>query len=449
MPPRGGRRPTASPGSRKRYSARKVLSLSPQSTVANRTSLAQTGETKDYDPSLLYRPHNFTTARVDHFHNETLYEPHSDASFTIRYWVDASHYAPGGPVFLFLCGETSCEDRLRLLQKGNLAQLAEATHGVAVLFEHRYYGSSHPVANLTTPNLRFLTTEQANADAAHFARTVGTLPDLPRDADTGPDKTPWIAMGPSYAGGQAAILRKVYPDVFWGAISSSGVTLAVADYWRYYDAHQTYGSRECIDKTQRIVQVVDAVLLDDKLSGGEHAKALKDLFGLAGLEFDSEFGSALMDGIDQWQSRSWDPRGGSKSFDLRCGNLTADTLLYPGQEAKRRVAESILEVTGASRDLATPLLNWGGFIQSRHSCTYNLTETGTCDPLRNETFLAGVELDSWEWRSWSYQVCTEYVLSPTPSPRLSPPRSHTLLTTQLGGATSRPATTCRSSLCPS
>ena len=284
---------------------------------------------------------------------------------------------------------------------------------MAVLFEHRYYGRSHPVADLTTPNLRFLTTEQANADAAHFARTVSTLPDLPAGTDVGPDATPWIVMGPSYAGGQAAIARKVYPDVFWGAIASSGVTLAVADYWRYYDAHLTYGPRDCTDVTQRMVQVVDAVLLDDALRKSPHAAALRDLFGLAGLRHDAEFGSALMDGIDQWQSRSWDPRGGSLSFDQRCGNVTAAALLYPDQEPKRRAAEGILRAAGAARDLATPLLNWGGFIASRHSCSYNLTETGTCDPLRNETFLREAGINTWGWRSWAYQVCTEYV--PLPS----------------------------------
>lgn len=43
---------------------------------------------------------------IDHFHNESKYEPHSDATFHLRYWFDASHYEPGGPVIIIAAGET-------------------------------------------------------------------------------------------------------------------------------------------------------------------------------------------------------------------------------------------------------------------------------------------------------------------------------------------------------
>jgi len=65
----------------------------------------------------LYPAHNFSVP-VDHFHNETRYEPHSNASFNLRYWFDASNYQPGGPVIVLQSGETSGVGRLPFLQKG-------------------------------------------------------------------------------------------------------------------------------------------------------------------------------------------------------------------------------------------------------------------------------------------------------------------------------------------
>ena len=118
------------------------------------------------------------------------------------------------------------------MQKGILAQLAEATHGVSVVFEHRYYGDSFPTDDLSTENLRFLTTEQALADEAYFALNI-VFPGL-EDKDLTSNTTAYISYGGSYSGAMSAFLRVKYPDIFWGSISSSGVTKAIYDYWQYY-----------------------------------------------------------------------------------------------------------------------------------------------------------------------------------------------------------------------
>lgn len=97
-----------------------------------------------------------------------------------------------------------------------LAQLAEATNGVGVVLEHRYYGTSWPTPDLSTKNLRFLTTDQALADQVYFAKNVVFKGLEKYDLKAG--KTAWIGYGGSYAGGFTAFLRKLYPDVFWGKI---------------------------------------------------------------------------------------------------------------------------------------------------------------------------------------------------------------------------------------
>lgn len=76
--------------------------------------------------------------------------------------------------------------------------MAEATNGIGVVLEHRYYGKSFPTPDLSTENLRFLTTDQALADTAYFAEHV-VFEGLEDYELTAPN-VPYIAYGGSYAG---------------------------------------------------------------------------------------------------------------------------------------------------------------------------------------------------------------------------------------------------------
>ena len=138
-----------------------------------------------------------------------------------------------GPVIVLQGGETSGEGRLVFLQKGILAQLVQATNGIGVVLEHRYYGESVPTPDFSTESLRFLTTEQALADQAYFAQHI-KFPGH-EDVDLTSNTTAYIGYGGSYAGAFVAFLRVQYPDVYWATISSSGVTKAIWDYWESVD----------------------------------------------------------------------------------------------------------------------------------------------------------------------------------------------------------------------
>lgn len=100
-------------------------------------------------------------AQVDHLHHEARYEPHTNATFSQRYFFDASYYKPGGPVFLYIGGETSGESRFSNLKNGLIHILMEATNGLGVILENRYYGKSWPTNTSSTDDLRFLTTDQS------------------------------------------------------------------------------------------------------------------------------------------------------------------------------------------------------------------------------------------------------------------------------------------------
>jgi hypothetical protein len=128
--------------------------------------------------------------------------------------------------------------------------------------------------------LRFLTTNQALADEAYFAQHV-VFKGLEDKNLTAPNVA-YIGYGGSYAGALNAFLRKLYPDVFWGAISSSGVTEAICDYWQYYEPIREYGPPDCILTQQKLTHVVDNILIRME----DEAKTilqLKAAFGLANL----------------------------------------------------------------------------------------------------------------------------------------------------------------------
>jgi Serine carboxypeptidase S28 len=84
------------------------------------------------------------TQPLDHFDNTT------DATFQQRFWVNTRHYKPrpGSPVIVIDGGETNGEDRLPFLDTGVGDILARATGGIAVVLEHRYYGTCIPGLSL-------------------------------------------------------------------------------------------------------------------------------------------------------------------------------------------------------------------------------------------------------------------------------------------------------------
>ncbi|KAL1652073.1 hypothetical protein SLS58_000197 [Diplodia intermedia] len=315
---------------------------------------------RDIDPSALYPAYNISVP-IDHFHNDSLYTPHTNGTFPLRYWFDATYYQPGGPVIVLASGETSGEDRFPYLQKGIVAQLANATGGLGVILEHRYYGESWPVSDLTTENLRFLTTDQALKDTQYFAEHVVFEGLEGHDLD--PSSTPWIAYGGSYAGAFVAFLRKLYPETFWGAISSSGVTEAIYDYWQYYEAQRLYGPPDCISTLQKLTHVVDNILIDQ--NNTKHKNQLKSAFGLGNLTYDDDFANVLSYGIAGWQSLNWDPAVSDPSVFEYCSNLTSDSLLYPDTATLQPDVEELLRVGGYADEvssLSSRMLNYIGYL---------------------------------------------------------------------------------------
>ncbi|TVY56542.1 putative extracellular serine carboxypeptidase [Lachnellula suecica] len=353
----------------------------------------------DTDPSLLYPEYNMSVP-IDHFHNDTLYEPHSNGTFPLRYWFDATYYKAGGPVIVLQSGETDATARLTFLQKGLLHEMAVATSGIGVVLEHRYYGTSFPTPDLSTENLRFLTTDQALADEAFFAKNV-VFKGLEHLDLTAPN-TAYIGYGGSYAGAFNAFLRKLYPDVFWGTISSSGVVEAIWDYWTYFSPIAEYADQDCIAITKKVINTADAIIF----SGNNASIAeLKGVFGLPNVTYDNDFAAVIGYGIDSWQGRNWDPALNDRTFDEFCANITSSSILYPSTTPLTATAQDAAGGAEVST-LTTPLLNWIGWLDENFvsGCS---PDQDACFSTHNATYYAQDDI-SQDWRAWPYQYCTQW-----------------------------------------
>jgi hypothetical protein len=323
--------------------------------------------------------------------------------FNLRYWFDASNYKPGGPVIVLQSGETSGTDRLPFLQKGLLHEMAVATNGIGVVLEHRYYGTSFPVANLTTESLRFLTTAQALADEAYFAQHV-VFAGLEQHDLTAPNVA-YIGYGGSYAGAFVAFLRKLYPDVFWGTISSSGVVEAIYDYWQYYEPLRVFGDQTCVTNIQKITNVVDNILIG--LNETATTAELKAVWGLPNVTFDNDFAGTLSAGVSMWQSKNWDPAVNSPEFDLFCSNITTDAIIWPKTEDLTATVQDLLAKGGYGSEtstLTTPFLNWIGWLANFEVDGCTDTNQDNCFSNHDSAFYAQDDITQ-TWRSWPYQAC--------------------------------------------
>jgi hypothetical protein len=351
---------------------------------------------------VLYPERNLSVP-VDFFHNETRYEPHSNETFNLRYWFDATYYKPGGPVFVLLGGETDGAGRLPFLQKGIVHQVIKAAGGVGVILEHRYYGKSFPVKDLSTKNLRFLSTEQALAEVDYFAKNV-KFEGI--DADLTAPNTPWVVYGGSYAGAQAAFLRVVYPETFWGAISSSGVTTAIYDYWQYFEPARLFGPPDCIKNTQILIDVVDKILLDKNNTA--KVQPLKDVFGVGSITDNRDFAN-LLTGVYGLQSTNWDPEENSDSLFQYCNNITA----IPSAENLRPAVADIVSAAGygtntLAQNVTLNAISWLNITSLGSWRSSNSTQDQYFSTVNASNFEDITALKNYGAVSWSYQVCTEW-----------------------------------------
>lgn len=339
----------------------------------------------------------------------------SSPTFEQRYWVNTRHYKKGGPVIVIDGGETSGEDRLPFLDTGIADILAKATHGLGVILEHRYYGESVPVKNLTTDSLRWLNNYQALSDSARFMKHVNFSSNLfPSSVSSETisnlkaPNSPWIYYGGSYAGARAAHMRVLYPEIVFGAIASSAVTHATINNWEYMDIIRTAAPPACSALIQASMSHVDAMIVNATLR-----EPVKALFGLQGLKHDTDFVSVLSWPLGFFQGKNWDPNVDERGFDEFCSKLTSK-----GDDSALAKLESEWTTSLPGIPIEVAVLRYAKYIRNLVEALCPATEDQEdCFGTHNDEKFHGTSLQE-TWRLWTFQVCTEwgYFITAPPDP---------------------------------
>lgn len=262
---------------------------------------------------------------LDHFFNETSITFKQSYYYSTAFYKSTSERKHDGdknhhvPVFFYDPGEQSVvAEENWTYDYTMLHNLAREFGGIALVAEHRYYGLSQPNRSELGPGktwgmdqMRWLDTKQSLEDSAELIRHV-------RFNDThADDEYRFIYYGGSYAGARSVFMRTSYPELVFGAISSSGVVSAVEHFPEYFYPIARGAEVACTQALQSAVHAIDTIIAPTYTRGShqEHIDEsawleLLQLFGLEGLKRPSDFGQTLTTYIGDWQSNSWRKRTG-------------------------------------------------------------------------------------------------------------------------------------------
>ncbi|KAJ3574762.1 hypothetical protein NP233_g1547 [Leucocoprinus birnbaumii] len=350
----------------------------------------------------------FIELPVDHFDNKT------HLTFKNRYWINSTYWEKGGPVFVFDSGEQDAAPLLPYyLQEYHglsaVMRLAKRYRGLAILWEHRFYGASLPFPvnrNTTGDQWQFLNTEQALEDFIFFANSFSKSSAVanssnqtsilhennPLSLPVHPSTTPWVFLGGSYPGIRASFLRIRNPEVVFASWASSAPVQAEVDMASYYKAAERSLTRNCSADWNSVTRHVDDALMGGnetlkmqmKLSllkaragkpGGDMSEAERITLADAQETSDVNAASILMDPLDFYQYYGFDA-----SLLPFCNLL----------ETKNRTADATEKGITANEGIETA---FNAFLTAISELDYDSIPFED-DPVTD--------------RSWMWQYCSEY-----------------------------------------
>jgi pimeloyl-ACP methyl ester carboxylesterase len=158
-------------------------------------------------------PHaQWFTQTLDHFN------PQDGRTWQQKFYVNSTFWVPGGPIFFQIGGEGPAS--YYFVTGWAMSEYAATHNALQVALEHRFYGESRPLPDLSPASLRFLSIEQALADAADFI--IWIKAQFPTSGKV-------VAFGGSYPGALSAWIRIKYPTVIDMSVASSAPVLVVED----------------------------------------------------------------------------------------------------------------------------------------------------------------------------------------------------------------------------
>jgi len=194
---------------------RSSLGLTPNKMVSAIRKAAESTAEDQPDPTALW-----FQQELDHF------DAQNQGTWKQRYYVNNTFWQKGGPIFVNIGGEGAIDAR-EVAGHWMISSYAQTYGALVVSVEHRFYGKSQPLPDLSTANLRYLHSRQALADLANFISSL--------KQGYNSVQSPVVTFGGSYPGALAAWFRMKYPHITAGSVASSAPVFAVLDFYGYMD----------------------------------------------------------------------------------------------------------------------------------------------------------------------------------------------------------------------
>ncbi|KAK0263436.1 hypothetical protein LTS09_002628 [Friedmanniomyces endolithicus] len=349
---------------------------------------------------------------VDH------YNASDNRTYENRYWVNAQHYKMGGPVFYFDSGEQNASPLVpyflyEAAGPSSVMTLARRFNGLAIIFEHRFYGDpgvgSFPfpmnasgMAEGGYEAYKYLTTEQALQDPVYFAHNFQPPGLEPYWSLLDPTYSPWVWLGGSYPGIRGAQMRVRNPEAFFATWASSAPTEAAVDMWTYYAQAERSMTRNCSTDYTHVTNYVDSVLANGTTT--EQNKLKLDLY------------TAVLSSAGGVKPETVNQTDAEQLSNAAVGNyllLPLSFYQYYGFEASVKPFCDIMETFNQTHISTTDNSGTAPAIASESgiALTHNITAAW-------HAFLVGIaeiDYDSIPYHddpiqdnSWMWQYCSEY-----------------------------------------
>ncbi|KAJ2559792.1 hypothetical protein EV175_000177 [Coemansia sp. RSA 1933] len=317
------------------------------------------------------------TQPVDHFGK-------NNQQWEQQYMVKATYYKEGGPIYVSTAGETplSSSD----VDSTYVTELAAATSGMVVSVEHRFYGQSNPLPDLSGASLSYLTVGNVLEDFASIIRGFKTNTTMVSNLLATIDpQSPVIFIGGSYAGAVAAWMRAKYPDLVAGAWASSAAVYGRLENYQY---DQGFGrhlvAAGCAWCFAQAVAELDGILDSDNASRIEAVQAVLGIPLLGPSDLANILTVLATIGALQPVTTTVDP-----VYTTVCSYFKNSTDSQP----------AIPENSGYSRCLESYIAMIGGLVAQSGLTSEMLVALGNSSLAVDDTSLGQSQ------RVWYYQMC--------------------------------------------
>ncbi|ETV96398.1 hypothetical protein H310_10551 [Aphanomyces invadans] len=328
--------------------------------------------------------HNYTKAVVDHF------APVSATKYwNQRYFINDEFWAGERfPVFLYIGGEGPLT-ATALSKRNYIHELAQQHRALLVGVEHRFYGTSYPTPNMTTDNLRYLSSQQALFDLARIHAYLTDVYGLQRSA--------WVAFGGSYPGALAAWFKLKYPHLVRGSVASSAPLVAKENFEEYMEVVGSglryFGGGDCYRAVENAITSFHALVTDSS----DASKATLERRFKPCTPRRNEFDDSVLESSVM--------------------SLFQDVAQYNDEKGGLTLTDVCRIFTNQTADSLTQLETFVG-LQNPKSCldsSFQGSANGTVEVLRDVRFNGHTSA-----RQWFYQTCNEFGYFQTTTSARSP-----------------------------